>query len=316
MNGFRELLNKIRKKNDYERRRIDISIPPYGEEIFIQQEKKKRIPYLNILLFLLTIFTTLVAGALMEGADLRSDFSSLKMGIPFSFTLITILGFHEFGHFIASRIHGVKATLPYFIPAPPFPFIIGTFGAFIKVKSPIYDKKTLLDIGAAGPIAGFLIAVPSVIWGLQISEVREVIPGQGFVLGNSLLLHILEKIIYGNIPPGYDIHLGSVAFAGFIGLLVTAFNLLPIGQLDGGHISYALFGRKQNIIAKIVFVSLILLSFLWLGWLIWAMLIYTIGFKHPPTVNDFSIIDKKRKIIGYICITIFILCFTPIPFSI
>ncbi len=316
MNRFRELINKLRNNKDYEVRRIDITIPPKSEGIYISPEKKKHIPYLNIALFLLTVFTTLTAGALMEGADLLSDFSAIKNGIPFSFTLITILGFHEFGHFIASRLHGVKATLPYFIPAPPFPFIIGTFGAFIKVKSPIYDKKTLLDIGAAGPIAGFLIAVPSIIWGLQISEVKEVIPGQGIVLGDSLLLYILEKIIYGNIPQGYDIHLSSVAFAGFIGLLVTAFNLLPVGQLDGGHISYALFGKKQKIITIAVFVSLILLSFFWLGWLFWAFLIYMIGFKHPPTADDFVVIDKKRKIVGYICICIFILCFTPIPFSI
>ena len=312
MRKISEFINKFLNGRNREVRRIDISIPPEGEKIFIEQEKKRKIPYVNIILFLITIFTTLIAGAMMEGADVISDFSSLKMGIPFSFTLISILGFHELGHFVVSRLHGVRATLPYFIPAPS---IIGTFGAFIKVKSPIYNKKTLLDIGAAGPIAGFLIAVPSIIWGLQISEVKEVMPGYGIKLGDSLLLYVAEKFIYGNIPPGYDIHLGSVAFAGFIGLLVTAFNLMPIGQLDGGHIAYALFGSKQKIIAKFFFLSLFLLSFLWLGWLVWAFLVYLIGFRHPPTANDFIDIDKKRKIIGYICIGIFILCFTPIPFS-
>jgi len=319
MTKFSEYINKFLNGRNREVKRIDISIPPEGEKIFIEQEKKRKIPYLNIILFLITIFTTLIAGALMEGADLISDFSSLKMGIPFSFTLISILGFHELGHFVVSRLHGVKATLPYFIPAPPaLPglILIGTFGAFIKVKSPIYNKKTLLDIGAGGPIAGFLIAVPSIIWGLQISEVKEVLPGPVLKLGDSLLLYIAEKLIYGNIPPGYDIHLGSVAFAGFIGLLVTAFNLMPIGQLDGGHIAYALFGGNQRIIAKIFFLTLFGLGFLWPGWWFWAILIYTIGFRHPPTADDFIDIDKKRKIIGYICIGIFILCFIPIPFSI
>jgi len=314
MKKISQFINKFLNGRNREVRRIDISIPPAGEKIFIEQEKKRKIPYVNIILFLMTIFTTLIAGAMMEGADIMSDFSSLKMGIPFSFTLISILGFHELGHFAVSRLHGVRATLPYFIPAPP-PFIIGTFGAFIKVKSPIYNKKTLLDIGAAGPIAGFLIAVPSIIWGLQISEVKEVMPGYGIKLGNSLLLYVAERFIYGNIPPGYDIHLGSVAFAGFIGLLVTAFNLMPIGQLDGGHIAYALFGSKQKIIAKIFFLCLLALIFFWFGWLVWAFLVYAIGFRHPPTANDFIDIDKKRKIIGYICIGIFILCFTPIPFS-
>jgi len=314
MKKISQFINKFLNGRNREVRRIDISIPPAGEKIFIEQEKKRKIPYVNIILFLMTIFTTLIAGAMMEGADIISDFSSLKMGIPFSFTLISILGFHELGHFAVSRLHGVRATLPYFIPAPP-PFIIGTFGAFIKVKSPIYNKKTLLDIGAAGPIAGFLIAVPSIIWGLQISEVKEVMPGYGIKLGNSLLLYVAERFIYGNIPPGYDIHLGSVAFAGFIGLLVTAFNLMPIGQLDGGHIAYALFGSKQKIIAKIFFLCLLALIFFWFGWLVWAFLVYAIGFRHPPTANDFIDIDKKRKIIGYICIGIFILCFTPIPFS-
>ncbi|NVM01439.1 MAG: site-2 protease family protein [Candidatus Helarchaeota archaeon] len=316
MGKFSEFINRIWNGKNYEKKGIDISIPKENERIFTESEEKKRIPYINIILLLITIFTTLVAGALIEGANIISDFSSLKIGIPFSFTLISILGFHELGHFVVSRLHGVKATLPYFIPAPPPFFFIGTFGAFIKVKSPIYDKKTLLDIGAAGPIAGFLIAVPSIIWGLQISEVKEVLPGQGLKLGNSLLLYIAEKIIYGDIPPGYDIHLGSVAFAGFIGLLVTAFNLMPIGQLDGGHIAYALFGNKQRIIAKIFFLSLFVLGFVcWLGWLVWAFLVYAIGFRHPPTAYDFIDIDKKRKIIGYICVGIFILCFTPIPFS-
>lgn len=316
--------NKFRNEKDYKIKRIDITIPNEGESIIIEHHKKIKIPYINIILFLITIFTTIVSGAVLEGADVLSDFSKVKEGIPFSFTLISILGFHELGHYFASRFHNINATLPYFIPAPPIipttpPILfIGTFGAFIKVKSQISDKKKLLDIGAYGPIAGFLMTVPSIIFGLQISAIKEVIPGHGITLGNSLLLYFAEKMIFGNIPPGYDVELSSVAFAGFIGLLVTTLNLMPIGQLDGGHIVYALFGKKHAIIARIFFIVLLLLSVLthWIGWLFWAILIYAIGFRHPPTANDFIPIDNKRKIIGCFCICIFILCFIPVPISI
>ena len=315
MNRIIDFIKRIVRKNNDESKKIDISIPSVGEDLHIIREEKRKIPNLNIILFLATILTTLIAGAFMEGADIFSDFSLIKMGMPFSFTLIAILGFHELGHYTASRIHGIKATLPYFIPAPPPIFLIGTFGAFIKIKSPIHDKRILLDIGAAGPIAGFIVAVPSIIWGLQISDIVELAPGQGIKLGDSILMFIVEKMIYGNIPPGYDIELGSVAFAGFIGLLVTAFNLMPLGQLDGGHIAYSLFGNKQKIIAKAFFISLLALSFLWPGWIVWAILVYIIGLRHPPTVYDFVILDKKRKTVGYICLAIFIICFTPVPFS-
>ena len=313
-NRFGEFLKRFSRNNNI--KRVDIVIPSRDEYVTVENKVKRKIPYLNIILFLATIFTTLVAGALIENAPLLQDISTIKKGIPFSFTLISILGFHELGHFAVSRLHGVDATLPYFIPAPPPFFFIGTFGAFIKVKSPIYDKRALLDIGAAGPIAGFLIAVPAVIWGLQISEITAAAPGEGIVLGNSILLWAIERIVMGNIPPGYSVALSSVAFAGFIGLLVTAFNLMPIGQLDGGHIAYALFGRKQEIVAKVFFIVLLGMSFLWPGWLVWAALVYAMKLRHPPTADDILHIDKRRKIIGYICMVIFVLCFTPVPFSI
>lgn len=297
-------------------KRVDIIIPPKDEYVLLEHDKKNKIPFLHIILLLVTMFTTLVAGALIENAPILSDFSSILRGLPFSITLISILGFHELGHYTVSRMHGVKATLPYFIPAPPPLFFIGTFGAFIKVKSPIYNKRMLLDIGAAGPIAGFLIAVPSIVWGLQISEIKAVLPGEGVLLGNSLLLYFLEKVLIGSVPAGYSVELSSVAFAGFIGLLVTAFNLMPIGQLDGGHIAYALFGKKQEIVAKVFFVLLVLMSFLWLGWLVWAALVFIMKLRHPPTGDDYLQIDGRRKIVGYLCFVIFILCFTPIPFSI
>ncbi|MFC1558150.1 site-2 protease family protein, partial [candidate division KSB1 bacterium] len=209
-NRFSEFLRRFRWSNKDNIKRIDITIPSEDGYIYVENKMKRRIPYLNIILLLATIFTTLVAGALIENAPLLKDISTIKKGIPFSFTLISILGFHELGHFFVSRLHGVNATLPYFIPAPPPFFFIGTFGAFIKVKSPIYDKRALLDIGAAGPIAGFVIAVPAVIWGLQISEVTVVVPGEGILLGDSLLLWAIERIVMGNIQPGYSVALSSV----------------------------------------------------------------------------------------------------------
>jgi len=197
---------------------------------------------IHILLFLATIGTTLLAGSIMAGGNPFSAFSDLWKGLPFSTTLMLILGFHETGHYIYARKHGVDATLPYFLPAPTF---IGTFGAFIKIKSPIYQRKALLDIGASGPIAGFLVAVPALIWGLLHSNVVTVTGEQlGIQLGDSLLMKLLTYSIFPTLLETQDIILHPVAFAGWIGLLVTMLNLLPIGQLDGGHIAYAILGRQ------------------------------------------------------------------------
>ena len=210
-----------------------------------------KIPRVHWILFLLTIFTTLLAGAIMEGAQIVSNPLEIFKGIPFSFTLLFILGTHEFGHYYYAQKHRVDATLPYFIPAPPFLFLIGTFGAFIKIKSPIYRKDALLQIGAAGPIAGFIIAVPALIIGLLLSEVIEKNDIQGaIILGDSILMKILTFITHPGLLESQDIMLHPIAFAGWIGLLVTMLNLLPIGQLDGGHIAYAMLGEKQDIIGK------------------------------------------------------------------
>lgn len=269
--------------------------------------------WINILLFIITVFTTLFAGSIMEGGDPLNDFSSILRGIPFSFTLMAILGFHELGHYFASRRNNVKATLPYFIPAPT---LIGTFGAFIKMKSPIYNRKSLMEIGAAGPLAGFAVALPALIYGLSNSQIIRVTPGFGIKLGDSLLIKILSKMIFGTLPEGYDILLSSVAFAGWIGLLVTALNLLPIGQLDGGHIGYALFGKKHDIIAKVAFIAILPLAFFSEHWIIWAALIFfLIRIKHPPILDYGSPLDFKHKLMGWVSFVIFILCFIPDPIS-
>jgi len=303
--------------------KLDASITIQGtmDNVYIRFEDKDdvlfklpKIPRINIILFLLTILTTLFAGALMEGANVFANPWSITAGIPFSFTLLLILGTHEFGHYYFARKHRVDATLPYFIPAPTF---IGTFGAFIKIKSPIYQKRALLHIGAAGPIAGFLVALPALIIGLYLSDVIEISGDyQGFALGDSILVKILSFMTHPGLADNQDVMLHPVAFAGWIGLLVTMLNLLPIGQLDGGHVAYAMFGRKHDLIAKIAFVCLIPLSFISPNWLVWGVLILLVmrTTKHPPVMDVDTPLDDQDKKIGYICLAIFLLCFIPNPF--
>lgn len=277
------------------------------------------IPKIHLVLFFLTVFTTLLAGALMEGAKILENPLELLKGIPFSFTLMFILGTHEFGHYYYAQKHKVDATLPYFIPAPPFLFLIGTFGAFIKIKSPIYRKDALLQIGAAGPIAGFVIAVPALIIGLLLSDVVEKNNIQGaLILGDSILMKILTWITHPKLMDTQDIMLHPIAFAGWIGLLVTMLNLLPIGQLDGGHVAYAMFGKKQRLIGQIAFIFLIPLSFLSINWLIWGLLLLILmrSVKHPPIQDIHIPLSDTDKRIGYICLLIFIVCFIPAPFKI
>ena len=273
---------------------------------------------IHVVLFFLTIISTLIAGSIMQGGDPFSNPFDITRGIPFSITLMLILGCHEFGHYYYALKHNVDATLPYFLPAPPYIFIIGTFGAFIKIKSPIYKKDALLQIGAAGPIAGFIIAVPALVIGLLLSDVIEINNQyNGIILGDSLLMKIFTYIIFPDLGNGYDILLHPVAFAGWIGLLVTMLNLLPVGQLDGGHIAYAMLGNKQGLVGWITLGALFLLSFLSLNWLVWGLLIFFLmrSAKHPPIHDILTPLSNKNKNIGYLCLLIFILCFIPTPFQ-
>jgi membrane-associated protease RseP (regulator of RpoE activity) len=273
----------------------------------------------HLVLFFLTIISTLIAGSVMQGGNPLANPVDIIWGIPFSMTLMLILGCHEFGHYYYAVKHNVDATLPYFLPAPPYLFIIGTFGAFIKIKSPIYRKDALLQIGAAGPIAGFIIAVPALIIGLLLSDVIAINDQyKGIILGDSLLMKIFTYIIFPDLSDGYDILLHPIAFAGWIGLLVTMLNLLPIGQLDGGHIAYAMLGNKQGLVGWIALGALFPLSFLSLNWLVWGLLIFLLmrSAKHPPIQDILTPLSKKNKYIGYLCLLIFILCFIPTPFQI
>jgi membrane-associated protease RseP (regulator of RpoE activity) len=256
--------------------------------------------------------TTLLAGAMLSGVIPWQNPEKIYLGLPFSLTLLFILLTHELSHYFMSCRHNVSATLPYFIPAPS---IIGTFGAIIKMQPPIPDRRSLIDIGASGPIGGFIVAVIAVIIGLNYSEIKSVEELRGGIsLGSSILFYFLTKIVLNIDPDKYDILLHPVAFSGWIGLLVTSLNLLPIGQLDGGHITYALFGEKHQWVSKGTIPILVVLGILyWSGWIIWAFLLVLIGYRHPPVVYPTIELDRRRKLMGWVCFIIFILTFTPMP---
>lgn len=293
--------------------------PPMQEESWIAagEEEKTRFA-LPAILFLITIFTTLLAGSYQEGGEPFRRPADLVKGIPFSFTLMSILFVHEMGHYVTSKYYGVKTTLPYFIPGPWAPFGIGTFGAFIRMRSPILRKNALLDIGAAGPIAGFVVSIFAVGVGLYSSRIVEIQEGNALLrLGDPLMFTFLAHFL-GKVPPaGYDVALSSVAFAGWFGLFVTSMNLLPIGQLDGGHIAYALLGRKQRFLSIGMVVTLIILGVIgWPGWYIWAILISFLGLHHPPTIDEDVPLDLKHQLIGWGSIVLFIVTFMPVPFKV
>lgn len=264
----------------------------------------------NIILFVLTLLSTTVAGAFLAGVNPLKEPYRVYYGFMFSIPLMSILVVHELGHYVAARVHRVNVTPPYFIPAPS---IIGTFGAFIKIKSPLPDRNALVDIGAAGPLAGIAVAVPVLIIGLIFSEARAVVQLTGISLGTSILFDLLTRVIHGGIPEGFDIVLHPVAFAGWIGMLVTALNLLPVGQLDGGHIAYALFGQRYSGVSRVFPLFLIPMGLLWQGWIIWAILLIILGTGHPPPMDVETELTPGRKIAGYVSLVIFIICFTPVP---
>jgi membrane-associated protease RseP (regulator of RpoE activity) len=274
-----------------------------------------RFPFLHLFLFILTLITTLAVGAMQTGVDLLKEPGKIYKGLPFASALITILLSHELSHYFASKKHKVKATLPYFIPAPT---IIGTFGAFIKMKSPIISRKSLIDIGASGPIAGFIVSVIASVIGLSLSEVVSVEKYKGGLLslGDSMLFSFLSRLVIGVTSADQDILLHPVAFAGWIGFFVTSINLIPIGQLDGGHIAYALIGEKHRHISMfLVLVMLTLGLLLWEGWALWAVLMLILGLRHPPVLYWEIPLDYKRRFIGWLALVILILTFIPVPFK-
>jgi membrane-associated protease RseP (regulator of RpoE activity) len=269
---------------------------------------------LSFLLFVITLLTTMIAGSLTAGADLLGDPFALLEGIPFAASLMGILGVHELGHFIASRRHRVRATLPLFIPGI-WPF--GTFGALIKIKSLIPDRRVLLDIGVAGPLSGFLAALPIAVIGLVHSRVETgaASPGAAISFGSPLIFVALENLVVGPRPADASLFLHPVAFAAWIGFFVTGLNLLPVGQLDGGHILYALFGRRQVAFARALLLVFIPLGFFWPGWFFWGALMCFIGYRHPPVLREEIPLDGKRKALGFVAAAILVLTFMPVPLA-
>lgn len=280
----------------------------------------RRLPVMNLFLFVLTCFFVLLSGALMEGADPFTDFGSILAGLPFALALMLILLSHELSHYIASWRHGVEATLPYFIPVPPIPgmITIGTLGAFIKMRSPIVSRRALIDIGASGPIVGFIFALAASVYGLMFSHVQVVDTGGPLLmLGDSLLFSMLTNIIIGPVPEGMDVFLHPAAFAGWLGFFITSLNLIPIGQLDGGHIFYAIAGQRHALYSKMLVGVLVVMGVLfWHGWIIWAVLLLILGLRHPPVIFWERPLDPRRKVVGLISLILFILTFAPTPFSI
>lgn len=297
-----------------------------GEQILYilkKPEKKMKPIWVNIALLIATLITTILTGSLlhMGFADIQSLPDVMTIFLPenlfygtvlFSLPLISILFVHEMGHYFFSKKHNLHTSLPFFIPVPPIlpGFNIGTFGALISSHDPMPDKKALFDVGISGPLAGFIVAVPVTIIGIITSDVVSVssITTGETVLGTSLLFYILSTL-FVDLPTNFALDLNAVAFAGWIGLLITSINLLPAGQLDGGHIFRAVLGEKQKYAGWIAVIIMV-----FTGWWFFALIIILlIGMVHPPPLNDNTGLDLKRKILFFVAVGILILCFIPFP---
>jgi membrane-associated protease RseP (regulator of RpoE activity) len=277
-------------------------------------------PWVNWLLFALTVVTTTWAGAAHQGVDLLLEPGRFSVGLPYSLGLMAILGVHELGHYFTARHYGIKVTPPFFIPAP---FALGTFGAFIQMRTPAENRRALFDVAVAGPLAGLVIAIPALLIGLHSSVVVAgsgdptigMIHG-GTSVGSSVLFAFLAKLSLGPaLLEGHTLQLSPLAFAGWLGLIVTALNLLPIGQLDGGHIAHAMFGRRTgDTIGSVAMWTLLLLGlFVWPGLLMWAIIIFFIAGRGTPPQDDLTPLSQSRRWLGYAAFVILALILTPLP---
>ncbi len=305
------------------------SAPTNGasSQIIVHAQRRERY-WLHALMFLLTLASTTVVGARMQynfahnlpAFDLERDIEAfltfwrdprfLVGGLPFSLTLLAILLAHEFGHYLACLYYHVDASLPYFLPAPTF---TGTLGAFIRIREPIFSKRVLFDVGVAGPIAGFVFLLPALAIGLAYSKVIPGIAHQGgVVFGTPALLWLLERAVFPAAGTA-DIYLHPVARAAWIGILATALNLLPIGQLDGGHILYSIVGDRHKMLSRAFTAVLIPIGiFYWPGWLLWAVLLLIFGMRHPA-IYDPSALSAGRRKLAALALAIFLLSFTLAP---
>lgn len=266
----------------------------------------------HVLLLLATLLTTLFVGAIHAGANPLKSASAIIQGWPFALSLLAVLGSHELAHYLAARRLGVDATLPYFLPVP-HP-LTGTMGAFIKIRSPIPSRGALVRVGVAGPLAGFLVCVPVTVIGLMLSKV-EVVAGRDVLpLGTPLFFGFISRLVHGTVGAGCDVMLHPVAFAGWLGMLITGLNLLPAGQLDGGHVMYAILGRRFRPFAVLVLGVLLVGGLLWPGWIFWAVMIAVFGLRHPPPLDEVSPLGRTEVVLALVALLVFVLSFVPVPF--
>jgi len=312
-------------------------------------------PWVNVLLFVLTLGSVLLTGALMsyQGPPPTSQadafnqlIANLWRGWPFAASMLGILTAHEFGHYLVGRYHRAHVSLPYFIPLPFTQ--LGTMGAFINMKEPPRNRRVLLDIGIAGPLAGLVVAIPVLILGLSLSEISPLpssrLGGAGFQLEGNSILYLLTKFAvfrellpqpasYGDLSPvlywvryfftgqpipfgGIDVNLHPVAWAGWAGILVTALNLIPAGQLDGGHMMYVLVGaRRAQRFVPFILIALVLLGIVWNGWWLWAIIIFLLGRVYAEPLDQITPLDPQRKAMAILALIIFLLVFTPVPLT-
>jgi membrane-associated protease RseP (regulator of RpoE activity) len=283
--------------------------------------------WLHVLLFVLTLGTSTFMGAIFYGwtpvelaqlgwIRLMVHPTFVGEGLKFAIPLLSILFAHEMGHYIAAKRHGLLTTPPFFLPMPvPMPFSPGTLGAVMRIKQPITTRAQLLDIGAAGPIAGFIVAFPTLLVGLALSQVREYPHEAPLVYFSEPLLFkaLARGVFFPGLTGNEDIMLHPVAWAAWWGLLVTALNLLPFFQLDGGHIAYALFGEGHRRWARRLLAGFVFLTAFWPGWALWAAILVLVGPEHPRILYEHEPLDRRRTIIGWVAIAIFILCFSYAP---
>jgi membrane-associated protease RseP (regulator of RpoE activity) len=286
----------------------------------------------HVALFLLTVLTTLIVGthialnyarnvpvfdwdvSLAYFRELWGHPGLLILGVPFSATLLSILLAHELGHYFTCRHYGIDVTYPYFIPAPT---LIGTLGAFIRIKSPIVNRRELFDVGISGPIAGFVLAIPALILAIFLTKgAMPLTSPDSISLGNPLAVILLAGLFRSGINPA-EIILHPVGCAAWVGLFATALNLLPVGQLDGGHILYAVLGDKCRNISRGFFLVLLPLGYYcWYGWLAWAVILFFLGLRHPRVIEPVESLGRTRKILAAVAALMLVLTFLPTPFKI
>jgi hypothetical protein len=323
-----------------------------GEQIILlvrsRPDPKPSNPWINLGLFLLTVISVLWTGTTFiepaqldaAGGPLQATWLSLKLGgFPFALSLLSILLAHEFGHYFVTRYHKTAASLPYFIP---FPSILGTLGAVIVWKELPRNKRVLFDVGIAGPLAGLMVAIPVVLYGLSISSTGTILPNpNAFIEGNSILYLAAKYLVFGRLLPapasygdlfpalywlkffftgqpfpigGTDVFISPVAMAGWAGLLVTALNLIPAGQLDGGHVMSVIFGKKLKYALPVILVLMGIMGFFWNGWWLWMVMLYFFGRQSAEPLDQITELDSTRRALAYLMMVIFILVFMPVPF--